>query len=220
MNLLKQAFEFMIHLDVHLATIISQYGSWTYILVFAVLFAETGLVVIPFLPGDSLLFALGTFAATGTLNIWVLAIGVLVAVFLGDNTNYWIGHHIGPKLFSGKKLRWLNENHLRETQNFYAKHGGKTIILARFLPIIRTFAPFVAGVGKMPYGEFISYSLVGVITWAGLALTSGYLFGNIPIVRQNFSAVIFVIIGISVIPPLIKVIHQRLNKNSISDKLK
>jgi len=209
MNLLKQAFDFALHLDGHLATIISTYGVWTYALLFVVLFAETGVVVMPFLPGDSLLFALGTFAATGSLNIWILVIIVLTAVFLGDNTNYWIGHHLGPKLFSGKKLRWLNENHLKETQKFYAKHGGKTIILARFIPIIRTFAPFVAGVGKMPYGEFINYSIVGALTWAGVVLSAGYLFGNIPIVKENFSLVIFIILGVSVIPPLAKVVLQR-----------
>ena len=197
MELLTQFVDVFIHLDVYLHDIISQYGIWTYALLFVVIFIETGLVVMPFLPGDSLLFAAGAFAALGALNIYTLAGLLMVAAILGDTSNYWIGHSLGAKAYES---RWVKKEYLDKTHEFFEKHGGKTIFLARFVPIIRTFAPFVAGVGKMSYKYFFSYNVFGGLVWVPLFLLAGYFFGNIEFVKHNFSIVILAIIGISLVP--------------------
>jgi membrane-associated protein len=208
MEVIKFLIDFVLHLDVHLQEIISNYGGWTYGILFFVIFMETGFVVTPFLPGDSLLFAAGTFAALGSLNPFFLFGLLSVAAVLGDTVNYSIGHFIGERAFSGN-IKFLKKEHLDRTQEFYEKHGGKTIILARFIPIIRTFAPFVAGVGKMRYGHFIAYNVIGGITWVALFTSLGYFFGNIDFVRKNFELVIFAIIAISFIPPVYELFKAR-----------
>ena len=187
---------------------IAAYGTWTYAILFLIVFCETGLVVTPFLPGDSLLFAAGTFAALGAMDPWILFGLLTVAAILGDTLNYWIGKRIGPAAFSGR-FRLLNQNHLRKTEAFYEKHGGKTIIMARFVPIVRTFAPFVAGVGTMEYGRFLMFNVVGAVLWVGLFVFGGYLFGNIPAVRENFTLVILAIIVLSVLPILFEWLKSR-----------
>jgi membrane-associated protein len=189
--------------------IIQNYGVWTYLLLFLIIFCETGLVVTPLLPGDSLLFAAGTFAALGSLKVEWLYILLSVAAIAGDTVNYWIGHYVGPKVFSKEDVRFLNKKYLDRTHEFYEKHGGKTIILARFIPIIRTFAPFVAGVGRMTYGHFISYNVFGGLAWIAIFLFGGYFFGNIPVVKRNFTLVILAIIFISVLPAVIEFLNQR-----------
>lgn len=209
MNWLTILVDFFLNIDEHIGAVISQYGTWTYAIMFVVVFCETGLVVTPVLPGDSLLFTLGAFAAQGALSWWVLGLVLFFAVVLGDNVNYWIGYHIGPKIFSGKKIRWLNIKHLEETQRFYERHGGKTIILARFIPIIRTFAPFVAGIGRMSYLRFLGFSLSGGIAWIVVGIGAGYLFGNIPAVQENFTLVLIAIVGISLLPAVIKYLQHR-----------
>jgi len=201
--------DLFMHLDKHLGGIIQQYGVWTYLLLFLVIFCETGLVVTPLLPGDSLLFAAGTFAALGSLKVEWLYILLSVAAIGGDTVNYWIGHYVGPKVFSKEDVRFLNKEYLDRTHRFYEKHGGKTIILARFIPIIRTFAPFVAGIGRMTYGHFISYNVFGGLAWIAVFLFGGYYFGNIPVVKNNFTLVILAIIFISVLPVVIEFLNQR-----------
>ncbi len=208
MDLIKTFLDFVLHLDTQLSAIIAQYGAWTYGILFFIVFMETGFVVTPFLPGDSLLFAAGSFAALGSLSPWVL-IGLLwIAAFLGDTVNYWIGHYVGERAFSGE-IRWLKQEYMERTQKFYDKHGGKTIFLARFVPIIRTFAPFVAGVGKMRYGYFITYNIVGGLVWVSLFTLLGFYFGNLPFVKKNFELVILVIIAISFIPPVMEFLKAR-----------
>ena len=201
MDLLKQLLEFFLHLDKHLSEVIRDYGTWTYLILFLIIFCETGLVVTPFLPGDSLLFAAGTFAALGALSPWVLFAALSAAAILGDTVNYWIGKKIGPRAFSGT-VRFLKQEHLRKTEAFYERHGRKTIIIARFVPIVRTFAPFVAGVGSMNYPVFLAYNVIGGVAWVGLCVFSGYFFGNIPVVKRNFSVVIIAIILVSTLPIL------------------
>jgi membrane-associated protein len=191
--------DFILHIDTHLAEIISQYGVITYAILFGIIFIETGLVVMPFLPGDSLLFAAGAFAALGSLNIVVIILLLCAAAVIGDTVNYWIGHFFGKKIIASPKIP-IRDEHIKETEAFFDKHGGKTIILARFVPIVRTFAPFVAGIGKMHYGNFISFNVVGGIAWVLLFTLAGFFFGNIPAVKHNFSIVIMVIILISVLP--------------------
>jgi membrane-associated protein len=205
---IKLAIDFVLHLDKYLAQIIQSVGIWTYLILFVTIFIETGLVVTPFLPGDSLLFAAGAFAALGSLNVWALFGVLALAAILGDTVNYWIGHYIGDKAFTTKS-RFLKREYLDRTQAFYQKHGGKTIFLARFVPIIRTFAPFVAGVGKMRYGYFISYNIFGGILWTALFIAAGYFFGNVPFVRNNFSLVVIAIVLISVVPAVVEVIRNR-----------
>ncbi len=212
MTIMSAILDLFLHLDEQLSSIIGQYGAWTYAIVAVVVFAETGLVVTPFLPGDSLLFALGTLAARGDLNIWYMMGLLFLAVLLGDNVNYWVGRRLGPALFSGKSIRWLNQEHLHETQEFYKRHGGKTVILARFVPIVRTFAPFVAGIGAMRYGKFLSYSLAGSFLWISLACGAGYFFGNIPIVKENFELVVIGIIVISLLPAAIKFAQRKRHR--------
>lgn len=208
MELLKHFIDLFLHLDKHLSELIAAYGTWTYAILFLIVFCETGLVVTPFLPGDSLLFAAGTFAALGAMDPWILFGLLTVAAILGDTVNYWIGKRIGPAAFSGR-FRLLNQNHLRKTEAFYEKHGGKTIIMARFVPIVRTFAPFVAGVGTMEYGRFLMFNVVGAVLWVGLFVFGGYLFGNIPVVRENFTLVILAIIVLSVLPILFEWLKSR-----------
>ena len=202
--MLSNLLDFVLHLDKHLADLVSQYGAWSYGILCAIVFCETGLVVTPFLPGDSLLFAAGAIASTGALDPRLLSIALFAAVIAGDNTNYWIGRSLGPKVFQAESSRLLNRKYLDRTHAFYDKHGGKTIILARFLPIVRTFAPFVAGVGRMHYPRFLAFSLGGGAFWVGLFVAAGYFFGSIPIVKQNFSIVIMAIIGLSVLPAFVE----------------
>jgi len=203
MDLIIKFVDFFIHLDVYLSEIISNYGIWTYAILFIVIFVETGLVIMPFLPGDSLLFAAGTFAALGSLNIFIITGLLMLAAVLGDTVNYWIGHLLGDKVNNGE-IKWIRKDYIDRTHKFFEKHGGKTIFLARFVPIIRTFAPFVAGVGRMSYGHFISYNLLGGITWVALFAFTGFFFGNIPFIKHNFSLVILAIIVISLIPALVE----------------
>ncbi|RNI26173.1 DedA family protein [Rufibacter latericius] len=210
MELLRQFIDLFLHLDQHLSQIISDYGTWTYAILFLIIFVETGVVVMPFLPGDSLLFAAGAFAATGVLNIWLLLVLLFVAAFLGDTLNYLIGDYFGPKVFK-RDYRFLKREYLLKTQAFYEKHGGKTIIFARFIPIIRTFAPFVAGVGTMKYSKFLSYNIIGGFLWVVGFVVAGFIFGNIPIVKKNFTLVIFGIILISIIPPIYELVKQKMS---------
>ena len=199
MDLLHRIVDLFLHLDTHLGQLISEYGTWTHLILFMVVFCETGLVVTPFLPGDSLLFAAGTFAALGALDLWLIVVLLIIAAIIGDTVNYWVGSYIGPRAFRGD-IRFLRKEYLDRTHAFYERHGGKTIILARFIPIIRTFAPFVAGVGAMSYGRFLTYNVVGAVLWVGLFVLGGYFFGNITVVRENFTLVILAIIAISVLP--------------------
>jgi membrane-associated protein len=197
MEILKNIMDLFLHLDEYLATIITQYGAWTYGILFLVIFVETGLVIMPILPGDSLLFAAGTFAALGSLNLWSLLGLLMFAAILGDTVNYSIGHYLGERAYN---IKWIKKEYLDKTHAFFEKHGGIAIFLARFVPIVRTFAPFVAGIGRMSYGYFITYNFVGGITWVALFTLSGYFFGNIPFVQKNFEFVIIAIILISVLP--------------------
>jgi len=200
--------DFILNIDVHLEEIIRAYGGWTYMILFMIIFAETGFVVTPFLPGDSLLFAAGAFSARGALDPFTLSVLLIIAAIVGDTVNYWIGNALAPRLAQGR-IRFIKESHLRKTQEFYEKHGGKTIIIARFVPIVRTFAPFVAGVGAMHYPRFLAYNVVGGIIWVLLFVWAGYFFGNIPAVEHNFTLVIFAIIFLSVLPPIIEYIRHR-----------
>jgi membrane-associated protein len=209
MELIKALLEILMHLDTHLDLVIRSYGTWTYGILFLIIFLETGLVVTPFLPGDSLLFAGGTFAALGSLDAKWLVVFLSIAAIAGDTVNYWIGHAVGPKVFTKEKSRFLNKEYLYRTHRFYEKYGGKAIILARFIPIIRTFAPFVAGIGSMTYRRFIIYNVSGGIAWVVMFVLGGYLFGNIPVVKQNFSLVIFAIIFLSILPGIIEFIRHR-----------
>jgi membrane-associated protein len=216
MGLIEQLIDFFLHLDVYLDQIIQNFGIWTYLILFLVIFAETGLVVTPFLPGDSLLFAAGTFAALGSLNVFVLWLVMFAAAVLGDTVNYWVGNKIGPRVFE-QDYRFLKREYLEQTQQFYDKHGGKTIILARFVPIVRTFAPFVAGVGTMHYTRFLTFNVIGAFLWTALFVFMGYFFGNIPFVKANFELAIVGIIAISVVPMIYEWLKHR-NKNS-SEKI-
>lgn len=211
MDLLHQIVDLFLHLDQHLGQLILKYGTWTHLILFLIVFCETGLVITPFLPGDSLLFAAGTFAALGALDLWTVVVLLIVAAILGDTVNYWIGSYVGPRAFRGD-MRFLRKEYLDRTHAFYEKHGGKTIILARFVPIIRTFAPFVAGVGAMSYGKFITYNVVGAVLWVGIFVPGGYFFGNIPVVRENFTIVILAIIAISVLPIAVEALRARRSR--------
>jgi membrane-associated protein len=208
MDFLLTLLDYFLHLDSHLSVIIGNYGAWTYAILFLIIFAETGFVITPFLPGDSLIFAAATFAGIGLLNPWLIFLLLTAAGILGDSVNYAIGHAIGPRVFR-EDVRFLKREYLDKTHEFYEKHGGKTIILARFMPIIRTFAPFVAGVGAMTYRKFIVYNVTGAILWVGLFTFLGYFFGNIPAVQENFTLVILGIIFISVLPPIVEVLRER-----------
>ena len=198
----------LLHLDRHLSDVIQDYGMWTYLILFLIVFCETGLVVTPFLPGDSLLFAVGTFAALGALDLALVIVLLTVAAILGDSVNYAIGARVGPRVFH-EQSRFLNRRHLERTHAFYERHGAKTIVIARFVPIVRTFAPFVAGIGQMRYARFLLYNVAGGVGWIVILVAGGYLFGNIPVVRRNFSLVIFAIIVLSILPALVEVARQR-----------
>jgi membrane-associated protein len=208
MELLREFVDFFLHLDVHLAEIIERFGAGAYGILFLIVFCETGLVVTPFLPGDSLLFAAGAFAALGSFEVVPLMLLLIVAAIAGDTVNYWIGARIGPRAFSGN-VRFLKQEYLVRTTQFYERHGGKTIVLARFIPIVRTFAPFVAGVGRMHYGRFLAYNVIGAVVWVTLFTLAGFYFGNIPAVRDNFTLVILAIIGISVLPIAFEMLKAR-----------
>jgi len=216
MEWIQFIIDLFLHLDKHLAEIIHNYGAWTYLILFAVIFMETGLVVTPFLPGDSLLFAAGAFASPALaidggdppLNVFLLWGLLILAAILGDTVNYWIGSLIGPRAFSGD-IRFLKKEYLDRTQEFYDKHGGKTIVLARFVPIIRTFAPFVAGVGTMNYRRFLAYNVVGAVAWVTIFTFGGYFFGNLPFVKDNFTVVVLAIILISVLPMVFEYFKER-----------
>ena len=216
MEVIKFLIDFVLHMDEHLSVIISDYGAWTYGILFLIIFLETGFVITPFLPGDSLLFAAGSFAALGALNPVYLFILLSIAAVIGDTVNYSIGHYIGPRAFSGE-IKYLKKEHLDRTSEFYEKHGGKTIILARFIPIIRTFAPFVAGIGAMTYSKFILYNVVGGISWVAIFTFGGFYFGNLPFVRDNFEIVIFTIIFISFIPPVLEFFKARRENKRVEE---
>ena len=225
MELLKHFLDLILHIDKTLLSIVHDYGAWTYLILFLIIFTETGVVIFPFLPGDSLLFVAGTLAAIPTspgspetlLHLVYLIPLLLLAAFLGDNLNYFIGDYIGPRVFR-EDFKLFNRKYLDQTQAFYAKHGGKTIIMARFVPIVRTFAPFVAGVGTMTYRYFLSYSIVGALLWVVSLTLAGYLLGNIPVVRDNFTIVIYGIILISVLPPLWSFIKSKFAGPKLANK--
>ena len=205
-----ELIDFILHFDQYLAQIIESFGGWTYAILFLIIFAETGLVVTPFLPGDSLLFAVGSFAGTGLLNIWIVYGGMLLAAVVGDSVNYWVGNRIGPRVFA-KDNSWIfKKEHLAKTQSFYEKYGGKTLILARFVPIVRTFAPFVAGVGSMRYPLFFAYNVVGAFVWVTSLTFLGYFFGGLPIVQANFEYVILGIIFVSIVPMVVEILRAWL----------
>jgi membrane-associated protein len=215
MELVRQFVDVFLHVDVHLRSLIEDYGTWTYLILFAVVFCETGLVVTPFLPGDSLLFAAGAFAnpasahGLGTLNAFVL-VGLLgLAAVLGDTVNYWVGYWAGPEVFRKDTGRFFKREHLERTHRFYEKHGGKTIVLARFVPIVRTFAPFVAGIGRMHYGHFFAYNVLGGALWVSLFVGAGYSFSQIPVVRERFTLVILAIVAVSVLPIFVEYVRHR-----------
>ena len=209
MELLTTFLDIVLHLDRHLQWLVVNYGVWVYLILFAIVFCETGLVVTPFLPGDSLLFVAGALAAAGDMYVHGVFAALAAASFLGDNTNYWIGRFVGPRVFSRKQSRVFNPEHLQRTQRFYDKYGAKTIFLARFMPIVRTFAPFVAGIGHMRYGTFLFYSFSGSVAWVGSLTYAGFYFGNIPAVKQNLTLVIVVIVLLSISPAIIEYVRHR-----------
>jgi membrane-associated protein len=209
MELLLQFWDLVVHLDRHLATAIQQYGTLVYVLLFVIVFCETGLVVTPFLPGDSLLFVAGTLWAVSGMEAHWLALTLIAAALCGDNVNYWIGRFLGPKIFHWKDSRFFNRKALDATHAFYNKHGGKTIIIARFMPIVRTFAPFVAGIGRMDYRRYLAFCVVGALVWVLSLVYAGYFFGNIPLIKDNLTVTIFAIIGLSLLPPAIAWLKSR-----------
>ncbi len=209
MDLILKFFDFVMHLDKNLTQLANDFGIWTYLILFLVVFCETGLVITPFLPGDSMIFVIGALAASGELNFPVIIAVLITAAILGDTCNYHIGKFIGPAIFKKDNVKFLKKEYLIKTHNFYEKHGGKTIIIARFIPIIRTFAPFVAGMGSMSYPKFISYNIIGGISWVAIFSFGGFFFGNIPVVKNNFTFVIFAIIFISLIPGVVTFLKER-----------
>ena len=210
MEFIKHLIDFILHVDIHLNELIVQYGNWTYGILFTIIFCETGLVVAPFLPGDSLLFAAGAFAAAGSLNESWLFVLLSVAAIVGNIVNYHIGHYLGPTVMEKRNVRFLNKEYLERTHKFYEKHGGKTIVVARFIPIIRTFAPFVAGIGFMKYGKFMFYNVVAGIGWVGIFIFGGYYFGNLPSVKNHFTLVVFAIIVISTLPAVVEFVRHKM----------
>ena len=212
MELLKKILDIALHLDKYLSAVIQQYGLWTYAILFLVIFVETGFVVMPFLPGDSLLFAAGTFAALKALKVGWLILLLSAAAVIGDTVNYWVGHHVGPKVFRKEEARFFKKEYLDRTHAFYEKHGGKTIIIARFVPIIRSFAPFVAGIGRMSYGRFLAFNVVGGVGWVVLLVGAGYFFGTIPVVQENYSIAVLAIIAISTVPIAVEYLKHRRRK--------
>jgi membrane-associated protein len=212
MELVQDIIEILIHLDRHLYDLCTAYGAWVYAIMFVIVFCETGLVVTPFFPGDSLLFAAGSLAAINALDLTSSMIVFALAAILGDTVNYWIGDYVGPKVFYQEKSRLFNKEYLVRTHRFYEKHGGKTIIIARFLPIIRTFAPFVAGIGSMTYGRFLLYNVLGGVLWVAVFVPAGYFFGSVPLVKNNFSLVIMALVLIPGIPTVVEVIRMQLKR--------
>lgn len=206
-----ELIDFILHVDVYLGRMIENYGSLSYGILFAIVFAETGFVLTPFLPGDSLLFASGMFAGVGALNVTVVFFTIWAASFLGDNVNYWVGYHFGKKIVNNRRIP-INQNHIDKTEEFFKNHGRKAVFFARFMPIVRTFAPFVAGVGKMEYRKFVFFSLVGGFSWVTSFVLLGYFFGNMPIVKDNFSLVILLIIFISVMPTIVNLLKNKMQK--------
>jgi len=213
-ELLAQFIDIVLHLDRHLTWLVDNYGVWVYLILFLIIFCETGLVVTPFLPGDSLLFVAGTLAAVGAMEVHGVFALLVLAAFSGDNTNYWIGRFIGPRVFRLERSRLFNPAHLKRTHRFYEKHGGKTVIFARFLPIVRTFAPFVAGIGRMTYPKFLFYSFSGSVFWIGFFVFGGYYFGNIPVVKQNLTLFILGIIVVSIMPGVIEFVRQKVRSRA------
>ena len=209
MELLAQFIDIILHLDKHLAVLVQQYGTWIYVILFAIIFCETGLVIFPFLPGDSLLFVAGAVAATGGMDVGVLCLVLFAAAIIGDNTNYWIGHAVGPRAFRWEQSRFFNQAALLKTHAFYEAHGGKTVIIARFLPLARTFAPFVAGIGRMTYARFFAYDFFGGALWIFSLTLAGYWFGNLPWIKNNLSLVIVIIVAISLLPALFGWLRHR-----------
>ena len=205
--------DFILHIDQHLTELAAQYGAWIYGILFLLIFCETGLVVMPLLPGDSLLFAAGSIAAIGKMNIHLMVVLLIIAAILGDADNVVIGKYFGEKLFSNPNSKIFKQSHLQKTQQFYAKHGGKTIILARFIPIVRTFAPFVAGMGHMTYHHFLAYNVIGGVLWVTIFSYLGYFFGNLPIVKDNLSLVLIAIIVLSILPGIIEIIRHKRAAN-------
>ena len=205
--------DFILHIDQHLTELAAQYGVWIYGILFLIIFCETGLVVMPLLPGDSLLFAAGSIAAIGEMNIHLMVVLLIIAAILGDAVNFMVGKYFGEKLFSNPNSKIFKQSHLQKTQQFYAKHGGKTIILARFIPIVRTFAPFVAGMGHMSYHHFLAYNVIGGVLWVTIFSYLGYFFGNLPIVKDNLSLVLIAIIVLSVLPGIIEIIRHKRAAN-------
>lgn len=214
MSFFNSVIDFILHLDIHLGQIISSYGIATYAILFVIIFIETGLVFVPFLPGDSLLFAAGAFAAIDSLNIFFLLILLIMAAVLGDTVNYWIGHFAGEKIVANSRMP-INKKHLEQTNEFFKKHGGKTIILARFVPIVRTFAPFVAGAGQMNYGKFILFNVIGGAMWVSICTMAGYFFGNISFIKNNFSIVIIGVVVISLVPILVEICRDRRKRSRL-----
>lgn len=212
MGFLQDFLEIILHLDRHLFDLCTQYGAWVYAILFLIVFCETGLVVTPFLPGDSLLFAVGSLAAINALDLTLSIVLLITAAILGDTVNYWIGDYVGPKVFHQENSRFLNKEYLVRTHQFYEKHGGKTIIIARFLPIIRTFAPFVAGIGSMTYKRFLMFNVVGGALWVLLFVPAGYFFGSVPFVKNNFSLVIIALVLIPGIPSVVEVVRLQLKR--------
>jgi membrane-associated protein len=212
-DFIRQLTDFVLHVDVYLSELIARYGVWTLALLFVIIFLETGVVVTPFLPGDSLIFAAGAFAGRGALNPWAVFILLTIAAILGDTANYWIGHRVGAKAYTGE-VKWIKKEYMERTHAFFKKHGGRAIFLARFVPIVRTFAPFVAGVSRMPYDFFIRWNVIGGITWVAIFTALGYFFGNIPFVQHNFELVIIAIIVISVLPAVYEVLKARAEARS------
>jgi membrane-associated protein len=212
MEFISRLVDIVLHLDAHLNALIRDFGIWTYLVLFIVIFCETGLVVTPFLPGDSLLFAAGSLAALGALKVHWLFLVLSAAAIIGDTVNYWIGSYFGPKVFARNDVRFFKKEYLDRTHAFYEKYGGITIIIARFIPIIRTFAPFVAGIGSMTYLKFITYNVIGGLGWVAIFVFGGYFFGNIPFVKKNFSIVILAIIFLSILPGLIEYFRHKNKK--------
>lgn len=201
--------DFILHLDRYLSQFVSAYGTFTYAVLFLIVFAETGFVVTPFLPGDSLLFAAGAIAALGSLNVWLIVLLLIIAAIAGDTVNYWIGHFFGKKIVNNPRIPFINQKHIDKTEQFYKKYGGETIILARFVPIVRTFAPFVAGIGAMDYEKFLTYNVVGGVVWVGLFTLAGYFFGNIAFIKENFHYAVVAIVVLSLIPMIYEYIQHK-----------
>lgn len=214
MTSIMDLINFILHISDYLKDLIQQFGAWTYLILFTIIFCETGLVVFPYLPGDSLIFAAGALAAIGLFNPWALFVVFVAAAMIGDNLNYWIGHMVGPKIFKQEKSRLFSKKHLDSAHKFYQKHGGKTIVIARFIPIIRTFAPFVAGVGAMKYRKFVVFEMIGTFSWVSLMLSLGFVFGNIPYVKDHLETVFVAIIIVSFLPLIGGILYDRLKKRS------